>query len=385
MLKVIHTGDIHIGAKFKSFGKNAKKQRQALIDSFKRAVDYAILKKADLFLISGDLFDSNFPSYDSINLVKDELKKLNDSRIYVAILPGTHDCLSEDSIYLREDFSQGLDYVFVFDKKGVYLKEYPKLDLTLYGYPLTENKSSKDPLLFLQEIKRPKTKYHIAMAHGSVAIEGKHAGDDWPIDLSLAKESGMDYIALGHWHSASDFSLGAVKIWYCGSPEITYQEGKGGMGQGYILEVDLLDSVSVNPVKISKKAIKEMNFDLTQIQSDADLVFGLEELKNELSKDDILVLNLVGVLNPEIVVFEEKIREVLEDSVFSLKINDKHALKFSLLSERDFPENLILGQYIKIMKNKIENEQDEEKKNILIEALQLGVAELEGKEVIFDE
>src|SRR3989344_3904771 len=233
MFKLLHASDIHIGAKFSSFGEKAAAQRQALLDAFAKIVDLAISEQVQLLLIAGDLFDSNFTSYQSVSFVKDQLKKLDNAGIRAVILPGTHDCLSRDSIFKRENFIG-----FIFDNPEETRKEFPELDLTIFGKPNLSNKSPDSPLAFLK-VRDSESKYKIAMAHGSVQIEGKAAPDDLPISFQDIADSGMDYIALGHWHGAQDFSSGKVKAWYAGSPEITYQEGKGGLGQGYPLIVEI--------------------------------------------------------------------------------------------------------------------------------------------------
>ena len=199
MLRIIHTSDIHLGAKFTSFGASARTQRQALQNSFVAIVDQAISSKANLFLVAGDLFDSNFPSQQTVSFVKGQLKRLNDERIYATILPGTHDCLSKESIYKRENFGLNLPYVYVFDDPATTSVELPDIDATIFAKANTSNKSSESPVAFLAQAGvSAKTKYKVAMAHGSVQIEGKAAPDDMPITFREIAESGMHYVALGH-------------------------------------------------------------------------------------------------------------------------------------------------------------------------------------------
>ncbi|MEK7452838.1 MAG: DNA repair exonuclease [Patescibacteria group bacterium] len=379
MIKIIHTGDIHLGAKFSSFGKKASQQRQALLNSFKKIVDETILRKANILLIAGDLFDSNFPSYDTVNLIKSELKKLDELNIFVAISPGTHDCLSADSIYKREDFSAGLSHIYVFNNENVKFKFFPELDLVLYAQANTANKSKKSPIKFLQSETKNDAKYKIAMAHGSVQIEGKSAEDDWPITLGDISKSGMQYIALGHWHGAQDFSFGQTKAWYCGSPEITYKEGKGGIGQGYAMEVNITNNVEVKPFKVSSKEVEE--FDL-----DVSLFDGMDSIYKEIDKKSneniILILNISGMMNPNLFLDREKIEDDFRDKFFFIKVKNNSSLRIENITESEYPEDMVIGQFVRLMKEKINTAQNEDDKKIFNEALQLGVAELEGKEVL---
>ena len=392
MLKLLHASDIHIGAKFSSFGEKAAAQRQALLDAFAKIIDLAISEQVQLLLIAGDLFDSNFPSYQSVSFVKDQLKKLDNAGIRAVILPGTHDCLSRDSIFKRENFTAGNPrtqraeqlshdgnaHIFIFDNPEETRKEFPELDLTIFGKPNLSNKSPDSPLAFLK-VRDSKSKYKIAMAHGSVQIEGKAAPDDLPISFQDIADSGMDYIALGHWHGAQDFSSGKVKAWYAGSTEITYQEGKGGLGQGYALIVEIgQNGTNVSPIKITDKEIKEINFDLQMLDKEA-LYQEIEKLANP---NLILSASLTGFADAENLLSFQKIEEDFQNKFFYIKVKNNLSLRLEDIDSRNYPEELILGQFVRVMQDKISKASSDEEKSILKDALQIGIAELEGKNVI---
>ena len=390
MLKLLHASDIHIGAKFSSFGEKAATQRQALLDAFAKIIDLAISEKVQLLLIAGDLFDSNFPSYQSVSFVKDQLKKLDNAGIRAVILPGTHDCLSRDSIFKRENFTG-----FIFDNPEETQKEFPELDLTIFGKPNLSNKSPDSPLASLKDAARDsKSKYKIAMAHGSVQIEGKAAPDDLPISFQDIADSGMDYVALGHWHGAQDFSSGKVKAWYAGSPEITYQEDKGGLGQGYALIVEIgQNGTNVSPIKITDKEIKEINFDLQMFEgnprtqrAEQSSYDGREALYQEIEKlanpNMILSVSLSGFADAENLFSFQKIEEDFQNKFFYIKVKNNLSLRLEDIDSRNYPEELILGQFVRVMQDKISKASSDEEKSILKDALQIGIAELEGKNVI---
>ena len=383
MLRIIHTSDIHLGAKFTSFGASARTQRQALQNSFVAIVDQAISSKANLFLVAGDLFDSNFPSQQTVSFVKGQLKRLNDERIYATILPGTHDCLSKESIYKRENFGLNLPYVYVFDDPATTSVELPDIDATIFAKANTSNKSSESPVAFLAQAGvSAKTKYKVAMAHGSVQIEGKAAPDDMPITFREIAESGMHYVALGHWHGAQECSFGNTIAWYAGSPEITYQEGKGGLGQGYVLSVDIIDSAQVKPVKISEKTIQEVDIDM-QIYENVENV--LHELGKLADPHCILIATIFGFAESAVFIGPEQIERALEDKFFSITVKSKAMMKMPEITALNYPEELVIGQFVRIMQKKIEATQVPDERRVLEDALQMGIAELEGKNVLTDE
>src|ERR1700693_4839020 len=103
MLRLIHTADVHLGARHDDLGEQAAAQRERQFAAFKAAVDLAIAEKVDVFLVAGDLFDSNVQPRRSVERVAAELKRLAGARIRTVIIPGTHDVFDKASIYRAYD------------------------------------------------------------------------------------------------------------------------------------------------------------------------------------------------------------------------------------------------------------------------------------------
>ena len=105
MLRIIHTADVHLGARHDDLGEQAAAQRERQFAAFKAAIDLALAEKVDLFLIAGDLFDSNVQPRRSVERVAAELKRLAEARIRSVIIPGTHDVYDRASIYRAYDLA----------------------------------------------------------------------------------------------------------------------------------------------------------------------------------------------------------------------------------------------------------------------------------------
>jgi len=103
MLRIIHTADVHLGARHDDLGEQAAAQRERQFAAFKATVDLALAEKADVFLSAGDLFDSNVQPRRSVERVAAELKRLAEARIRTVLIPGTHDCYDRASIYRAYD------------------------------------------------------------------------------------------------------------------------------------------------------------------------------------------------------------------------------------------------------------------------------------------
>ncbi|MCX6710311.1 MAG: DNA repair exonuclease [Candidatus Woesearchaeota archaeon] len=84
-MRFAHMADCHIGA------WREPKLRDANMQAFFRAVEICIEKRVDFVLIAGDLFNTAFPSIDSLKDTVLKLRELKDKKIPVYIIPGSHD------------------------------------------------------------------------------------------------------------------------------------------------------------------------------------------------------------------------------------------------------------------------------------------------------
>ena len=103
MLRLLHTADVHLGARHADLGEQAAAQRERQFAAFRRDRRPRLAEKVDLVLIAGDLFDSNTQPRRSVERVAAELKRLVDARIRMVIIPGTHDVYDRASIYRAYD------------------------------------------------------------------------------------------------------------------------------------------------------------------------------------------------------------------------------------------------------------------------------------------
>lgn len=379
MVTIIHTADVHLGVKYLMLGDKAERQREALRETFAKIIELCRTESAQVLVIAGDLFDSNRVSENLITFAKSKFRELAKSGIEVAISPGTHDCLSSGAIFLRDDFIEGLPHVHVFRDPAQVKKEYPDLGLTVWAEGNSSNTSTKSPLAFLKSVDLS-TPLNIAIAHGSLAIEGKYAKDDYPIAFDDISSSRMNYIALGHWHGAQDVSQANVKAWYAGSPEFTYLEGKGGLGSGYVLKVTIEgNETKVEPVRVSSREFDQREIDMSQMGSGEELSQKILEGANP---NLIRFATLTGFVSPAILPDPGFLESELGASFFKLTVRNASHVRLEDIDEHQYPPEFILGQFVRRMKREIATAKTEKEKKLLEEVLQLGVAELEGKHVI---
>jgi DNA repair exonuclease SbcCD nuclease subunit len=249
MINFIHSADIQVGITGVGVGSLAKHIQEARIESLKTILKLGAEKNVGFVIIAGDLFETNQVSKTSIISVVKILE--NASPLRILILPGNHDYYGPNSIYLQDEFLHLSKHIRVFTERKPYV--IPDLDVTLYPSPCFETRSTESPISWIK--KQSGTKYHIAVVHGSIPSRfgGKMGEDEYfPMDEKVLKNLGMDYIALGHWHSLHPDPKEEPEstFFYSGTPEPT---GFGEKLSGFALLVDLDEaSRKVTAISTSK-------------------------------------------------------------------------------------------------------------------------------------
>src|SRR4029079_18219027 len=306
MLRIIHTADVHLGARHDDLGEQAPAQRERQFAAFTAAVDLALKDKVDLFLIAGDLFDSNVQPKRSVERVAAQLKRLVDAKIRTVVIPGTHDCYDRASIYRAYDLktlsgsSPDDDLVSVLtpDQQRIHL---PALDTVVHGPVFGTKRAPHSPLRDLDATSgdQPEATWRIGLVHGSIAIPGKTEHDDVVITTDEIAATHLDYLALGHWHSTRQGKAGGVPSAYAGAPEpVALDQDQAGK----VLRVDFEEvggqrAVTVTEAQVGKTMFEKLDIDAAAIASQPALI---EELGKKGDPDLVLDARIVGVRPDEL-------------------------------------------------------------------------------------
>jgi DNA repair exonuclease SbcCD nuclease subunit len=369
MLTLIHTADVHLGVKFRRLGVRAADMTDLPKKAFTKVCDLAISRHANALLIAGDLFDSNTVSESLVRFAEGELARVCKAGVRVVLTAGTHDRLDGGSVLTQMNFPSGA-HVLTPEKPQI---DFRDIDLTVCGFSNTFNKSVESPLSKLSVENG--CKYKVAMVHASVAIDSKHAPDDYPVTSSEIEKSEFDYIAFGHWHRAQEILKN--KAWYSGSPETLKLEDEGS---GKALVVTLGDEgINIEPVQIG-----QIIFDAIDVAVDG--VVSANNLQKKIlgGANPMLsrTVTLSGVILPNQFIDVAALTQDTRDSFFALKILDKTTVQIDESALALFPDELVIGKFVRILQSEIASEQDAGKKKRLEKALQLGVALIQGKEVL---
>ena len=219
-MKFIHTADIHWGMIPDSDKPWGKKREQAIRLTFQEIIEDARDSRADLLLISGDLFHRQ-PLARDLKEVNYLFSTIPGTR--VVIIAGNHDRIWKSSALLSFTWAPNVTFLMDENLSSVYFEE---LNTEVYGfsYHTAEITEAKADNISLPASRRTR----ILMLHGG---DAKHV----PFDRNALAASPFSYIALGHIHKPE--ILLENRMAYAGSPEPLDMTETGPHGY-FIGEID---------------------------------------------------------------------------------------------------------------------------------------------------
>ena len=356
MLRIIHTADVHLGARHDDLGEQASAQRERQFAAFAATVDLAIAEKADLVLIAGDLFDSNMQPRRSVERVAAQLKRLATGSIRTVIVPGTHDVYDRSSIYRAYDLkalagsTPDDDWVTVLtpDRPRIHLQA---CDVVVHGPVFATKRAPHSPLRDVDvAAHRATATWQVGVLHGSVAIPGKTDRDDVVITTEEIGASGLDYLALGHWHSARQAKNGATTYAYAGAPEpVALNQDRAGK----VLLVQLEQAGTAKTVTVTDRQVGKTRFE--RLELDAAGITTHPALFDSLARngepDLVLDARIVGVRPDELDLHPDEIESALAPGFLKVRVRD---LSMPALTEGALPSpDTVSGAFIRDLEARI--------------------------------
>jgi len=374
-IRILHTGDLHLGAEYKSFGQKGFDLQQEAFSTYEKIIDYANnpSNEIDIFLIAGDLFDNHHPDRPLVEKTKDLLLKIARKNIKLYILPGNHDSYAyKNSIYRQIEFPgtviknpdfQLIDEIScksqpVFIYSGIYELNTPNKRV-FKNFTINETKGT-----------------HIGILHGTMELREIEVPERYlPFSYEKFTHTGLNYLDLGHFHKFMEKEVDQDhKLAYCGSvvPR-TIDE----YGNKYCLTVEIKqnNSITIEQLQFSKVRIEKRTIDLLQeeISNTEDLLVLLKK-----SSDPQLILDLYldGII--EFPIDEDELFNIIADSFFYLKINNNARFVDSSTVNQLEKEETIRGLFFKKLIEKSKTFK-KEKQRIVNQAVNLGLRDFTQK------
>lgn len=217
MVKLVVTADNHLSRYYaKMTVPRLEERRRTLRRAFRRAVDYAVARRADFFLQAGDLFDTVDPRNAERQFVADCLAELRDAGVVALAVGGNHDTPRQTTEH------GGYSAAGVYDRLGG-LRLFSRPDAIEYalferaGQRIAIGGLSWDPLrgygedpldgLQFEDPPDGRPEWKLLLLHGS--LEGHvFPGAAEPIFRreSLARVD-ADCFLIGHVHARTHFAI----------------------------------------------------------------------------------------------------------------------------------------------------------------------------------
>ena len=356
-MKFIHIADMHLDSPFVNLSDKdimgdirRLEQRKVL----KKIIEYIKENNINYLFISGDLYEHKYIKQTTIEYLNNLFKEIPEVKIFIAA--GNHDPKVKNSYYNKFNWNEN---VKIF--KSV-LEKIEEPDCNIYGYSFDDFYCNNCGLenIIVEQNKKP----NILIIHGNLDGSQKDDKPYNPILKNILLEKKFDYVALGHIHKADYNSYPGQKIVYPGSTiSLGFDElGEHGMIVGEIINNDLkLEFLQLDEELFTKR---ELNVD--NISSKEELIEKIDCL--EIPSNEYVEIVLTGGRNFEINKYD--ILKFIQNNRI-IKIKDETRIAIDL--EKISKESTLRGLFIKEMLEKMENETEVDKKEILEKAIEIGL------------
>jgi len=296
MLKVLHTGDLHLDTAFAALDeRQAQIRKNEMRAAFTSMMTYARMNGIDVVLMAGDVFDNAYVTRETVQLMIRELEKFEGP---VCISPGNHDFADTDSVWRRTNFP---DNVHIFLEPELQCFDFAEKGFSVWGYGFTGKDLYENPVKG-QTVQDPE-KINLLVCHCDTMTDSSDA----PIKEAEIKAFGADYAALGHWHNPPQ----AGERWaYSGCLEPRNFTETGPKG-ACVVEIDKQgaeSTVRMKRVRFSKRRYETGTLDITGCVSMEDVRQQTADYiaAKKYSEDVLLQLRYTGttaeglVINPDL-------------------------------------------------------------------------------------
>ncbi len=371
-LKFLHTADVHIGAANGYLGHLSSRRQKETVATFRRMAQHCETNSIPLMLIAGDLFDSNKIDTSLVSEVFGIFSEYSSVKFVFAA--GNHDPLSSDSPFLNEKLPENV-FVLSAENDCIFLED---LNAKIYGRSF---KSVFEGAFEGFNANITRDTFNIGVLHGELM---NSASDYRFIDAAKIEASGMDYVALGHVHSASPIKkAGNTAYAYCGCPE---GQGFDELGQKGAWEIQITDGVLKSkfvPFAVRQHLICRVDISgavTTEMVISKVLSFLRENYGDDFS-NNLYKIELVGKLPADFTLQIHSVVAGLSPLLFFVKLKNSTEKEYNLALIAK--EHTLKGIFVRKMLARLDTAKSDQIEH-LKKALNLGLNAFEN-EVDYDE
>jgi exonuclease SbcD len=195
-MRIVHAADLHIDSPLRGLppydGAPLAAVREAPRRACEKLVAYCIESKASLLLVAGDLYDGDWRDFSTGLFFANEMSRLREAGVRVAIVYGNHDAASVITRRLDPPAN-----VKCLSSKKAETFVYEDLAVAVHGRSFPAKEVSED---LSRDYPEPVAGLlNIGLLH--TCAEGRPGHDAYaPCKVDALRARGYDYWALGHVH-----------------------------------------------------------------------------------------------------------------------------------------------------------------------------------------
>lgn len=356
MIRFLHAADLHLDSPFHALPPEqaaVRRQEQRLL--LDELAELCSLERCDLMLLSGDLFDADAVRPDTFEAL---CRSLRSCRARVFIAPGNHDYDAPGSPYRRSGWP---DNVHIFHSAAPEAVVLEDLGAAVWGAAFTAPVS---PSLLEGFRVRDRRLQNLMVLHG----DPENANSPYnPVAARQIEGSGLDYLALGHLHTAGGLRrAGRTAYAWPGCP----------MGRGFDETGEkgvLLGTLSGEGCRVEFRPLPGRRYEILSVEAGTHPLEAIEAALPPHTERDSYRILLTGQCPPPDV---PGLYDALSRRFFSLTIRDQTSRPRELWAARG--EDTLKGLFLQALYDDPGRAEDPALYEL---AAALGVAAMEGREV----
>ena len=341
MIKILHTGDFHIGSNFSSF-KNKEQATQILFNSINNMINTANNQNIDIILIAGDSFDSQVVNFSLKSKLISILSKFK-GKIFVCC--GNHDYYFSASVWKQLELPEN---IVIFTKNEFEKYDYSE-NIKIYGGSFTN---------IYENIELPQIdddNINICLVHSDILTKSHYNS----YSKEQIKQSGFDYVACGHNHKFSEI-LKAGDTYYAASGNISATGLDEPSAKGFIVGSIAENEKSFEFIRSNGLEIHDVEIDLSKILEKDDFFNTINSLKNQ---NSLCRFNFIGIDNMGINFNQLDFSDLFFD--FEIENNSQNPDELW----KYINDDSLLGEFTRVLRQKYDIEHDPD----ILTALNVGI------------
>lgn len=385
-ISFIHCADIHFDTAFSGLSPaKAAIRREELRQTFLRILELCKEKDVDCLLLPGDLFDSTRVTDETIAFVTRALAQYPELPVFIA--PGNHDPYMPGTRY---DGTAWPSNVIIFKEQQInkhILMTRKGVSVNVYGAAFTTPYLEKNLLDGFSVSGDTDATFNLMVLHGDTVGTGQSSSYQ-PISLSSIAQTRLDYLALGHKHTASQpEKQGQTFYSYSGTPE---GRGFDELGQKGVWYVELTKETAAAEAGIdftwipcASRIYETLEVDVTGCTSHQEVGNRAEAAMT--NQDNLYKILFTGALKDGFLLDLNVLQSRLADRCFLVKLRDCTHTEVDI--EALAKENMLRGIFARRLLAKMEEARKKgntKEEQLCADALALGLKAFEGEVPVYD-